>query len=204
MYITNSMERNNIFIKPLQLSDFSRKILSGLKTLFRTLIVGVIAIIFVFIVIMLSLFLIGFLPHFLNLGASYSYPEKEVKVMIKNTILGYLNEKTMFGERKRSIELLTVLGPSFSGSFDGYEICNAGVYNCKYGEREGENINYLYCKPTLLPPYIFCYKKTITSSSGEIQNVIKNCVYSFVLDPKTLEVVSIEFGPLHRMAESWC
>jgi len=55
-----------------------------------------------------------------------------------------------------------------------------------------------------LSPYIFCYKKIITSSTGEIQNVIEGCVYGFVLDPNNLEVVSIQFGPLDEQAKTLC
>ena len=51
---------------------------------------------------------------------------------------------------------------------------------------------------------LFCYKKIITSPTGEIQDVIKGCVYSFVLDQNKLEVVSIQFRPIHERAKTLC
>ncbi|MEM5814965.1 MAG: hypothetical protein QXD89_00540 [Candidatus Aenigmatarchaeota archaeon] len=135
----------------------------------------------------------------------YSYPNREVKLLIEKTIREYINEKYPWGEQKHTINDLIYFGPSFLGkSFNGYNICATGTYTCNYGKERGENINYLYCRPAFLSYYIFCYRKTIISTSGEIQNVIRNCVYNFVLNPKTLEVVSIEFGPLHQMAEGLC
>ncbi len=88
----------------------------------------------------------------------------------------------------------------FEGKFDGYEICALGNYVCDYGKERGENINYIYCKPydEYFNPYIFCFKKIIVSSSGEIQDVIKKCVYNFAFDPKKLEVVSIKIGQMEK------
>ena len=50
--------------------------------------------------------------------------------------------------------------------------------------------------------HIFCYKKIITSPTGEIQNVITSCAYNFVFDPNKLEVVSIQFGPIDEYAKT--
>jgi len=137
-----------------------------------------------------------------SVTSTYSYPYKEVKSLIEKTIIDYLNPKQPWVQR--SINDLEYFGPSFIGSFDGYSICASGTYSCDYGKEKGENINYLYCKPKYFSSYIFCYKKVITSTSGEIKDIIKNCVYSFVLNPKTLEVVSIDFGPLHQSAQGLC
>jgi len=52
--------------------------------------------------------------------------------------------------------------------------------------------------------HIFCYKKIITSPTGEIQDVIEGCVYGFVLNPNNLEVVSIQFGPIDEYAKTLC
>jgi hypothetical protein len=187
-------------IGSLLLAYGSGKQISGLKILSLLVIVGVI------IGIVLSNFsLLSGLKIEESMTSGYSYPNKEVKLMIEKTIRDYLAPKeTMWGVQQRSINDLTYFGPSFGASFDSYNICATGTYACSYGKEKGENINYLYCRPTYFSSYIFCYKKTIASTSGEIQNVMRNCVYNFVLDPKTLEVTSIEFGALHQMAESMC
>jgi|YelNatPaOPRAMG01_1025707.scaffolds.fasta_scaffold12410_4 hypothetical protein len=183
-------------IGSLLLAYGSTKHLSGLKIFSSLVIVGIV-----------SGILFSNLLSKLKIESvtSFSYPYKEAKAFIEKTIKDYLAPKsTFFGIQQRSINDLKVFGPSFSGSFDGYEICASGIYGCDYGKEKGENVNYLYCKPSFLSFYIFCYKKSIISSTGEIQNIIKNCVYNFVLDPKSLEVISIDFGPLHQMAESSC
>jgi hypothetical protein len=51
---------------------------------------------------------------------------------------------------------------------------------------------------------LFCYKKIITSPTGEIQDVIKGCAYSFVFDPNKLEVISIQLGPIDGRAKTLC
>ena len=51
--------------------------------------------------------------------------------------------------------------------------------------------------------YIYCYEKSTVSTEGEIQKITNGCVYDFVLDPKTISVISINFGPLHETATSW-
>jgi len=138
----------------------------------------------------------------------YSYPYKDVKSFIENTIRNYLETPSwlLLGSPGTINDLTSdniLLHPAFTGSFDGFTVCDTGYYICSYGNEEGENINYLYCKP-YLSPYIFCYKKIITSSTGEIQNVIEGCVYGFVLDPNNLEVVSIQFGPFDEQAKTSC
>jgi hypothetical protein len=187
-------------IGSLLLAYGSGKRISGLKLLSSLVIVGVIT------GIVLSNFsLLSRLKIEQPMTSGYSYPNKEVKLMIEKTIRDYLAPKeTMWGVQQRSINDLMYFGPSFGASFDSYNICATGTYACSYGKEKGENVNYLYCRPTYFSSYIFCYKKTITSISGEIQNVIRNCVYNFVLNPKSLEVISIEFGPLHQMAERLC
>jgi hypothetical protein len=184
-------------IGSLLLAYGSAKQLSGLKIFSSLIIVGIVG------GILFSNF--TFLSKLKTEAiTSSSYPYEETKSFIEKTIKDYLtSESTQLGIQ-RSIDDLKLFGPSFSGSFDGYEICVSGSYRCDYGKEKGENVNYFYCKPSFLSLYIFCYKKRIISSSGEIQNIIKNCVYSFVLDPKSLEVISIEFGPLHQTAESFC
>ncbi len=154
-----------------------------------------------------------------NLGVSFitkinelingnPYPYKEVKSFIENTIRKYLETPSwLLLWSPRTINDLTsdnvLLHPAFTGSFDGFTVCATGYYICSYGNEKGENINYLYCRH-YFSPYIFCYKKIITSPTGEIQNVIKGCVYSFVFDPNKLEVVSIQFGPIHEYAKTLC
>jgi hypothetical protein len=138
----------------------------------------------------------------------YSYPYKDVKSFIENTIRNYLETPSwlLLGSPGTINDLTSdniLLHPAFTGSFDGFTVCATGDYICSYGNEEGENINYLYCRP-YLSPYIFCYKKIITSSTGEIQNVIEGCVYGFVLDPNNLEVISIQFGPLDEQAKTSC
>lgn len=135
-------------------------------------------------------------------ATNYSYDIKMVKSIIEETIRKYINEEnpwSLWG-LKRTIDDLRYFGPSFSGNFNGYNICSTGDYVCDYGREKVENINYLYCRPRF-SSYIFCYRKVVISSSGEIQDLIKNCVYSFVLNPKTLEVASVEIGPLHERAK---
>lgn len=187
-------------IGSLLLAYGSGKQISGLKIFSSLVIVGIITGMF------LSNFsLLSGLKIEQAMTSGYSYPNREVKSMIEKTIKDYLAPKeTMLGVQQRSISDLTYFGPSFGNSFDGYDVCATGSYVCNYGKERGENVNYLYCRPAFFSPYIFCYKKIITSASGEIQNIIKNCVYSFVLNPKNLEVVSIEFGPLHQIAETLC
>ena len=138
----------------------------------------------------------------------YSYPYKEVKSFIENTIRNYLETPSwlLLGAPGTINDLTSdniLLHPAFTGSFDGFTVCATGDYKCSYGNQKGENINYLYCRP-YFSPYIFCYKKIITSPTGEIQNVIEGCVYGFVFDPNKLEVVSIQFGPLDEQAKTLC
>jgi hypothetical protein len=138
----------------------------------------------------------------------YSYPYKDVKSFIENTIRNYLETPSwlLLGSPGTINDLTSdniLLHPAFTGSFDGFTVCATGDYICSYGNEVGENVNYLYCRP-YLSPYIFCYKKIITSSTGEIQNVIEGCVYGFVLNPNNLEVVSIQFGPLDEQAKALC
>lgn len=187
-------------IGSLLLAYGSGKQISGFKIFSSLVIVSIVT-----GMLLSNLSLLSVLKMEQTITSSYSYPHKEIKLMIEKTIRDYLSEKYQWGELRRNINDLTYLGPSFLGkNFNGYNICDAGSYRCNYGKERGENINYLYCRPAFLSYYIFCFKKTITSVSGEIQNVIRNCVYSFVLDPKSLEVVSIEVGPLHHSAEHSC
>jgi ribosomal protein L37AE/L43A len=181
----------------LLLAYGSAKQISGPKIFSSLIIVGIISGIFLSNFSLSSESKIG-----QPITGSYSYPYKEVKSLIEKTIKDYLTPKEPWIQR--SVNDLKYLGPIFSGSFNGYSICASGTYSCDYGKEKGENINYLYCRPSAFSFYIFCYKKVITSTSGEIQNIIKNCVYNFVLDPKNLEVVSINFGSLHQTAESLC
>jgi len=69
-------------------------------------------------------------------------------------------------------------------------------YGCRVGSGEGENINYKYCEPTVpITDYpLFCLKKTIISEEGTIERIIEKCVYKFVVDPRTLDIVSVDCG----------
>jgi len=167
---------------------------------------------FLIAIIVCALFLsnlgVLFITKINELINGYSYPYKEVKSFIENTIRKYLETPSwLLLWSPRTINDLTsdnvLLHPAFTGSFDGFTVCATGYYICSYGNEKGENINYLYCRH-YFSPYIFCYKKIITSPTGEIQNVIKGCVYSFVFDPNKLEVVSIQFGPIHEYAKTLC
>jgi hypothetical protein len=173
------------------------------KGIFSSLLIAIIV-----CAIFLSNLGVLFITKINELINGYSYPYKEVKSFIENTIRNYLETPSwlLLGSTGSINDLTSdnvLLHPAFTGSFDGFTICATGDYICSYGNEKGENINYLYCRP-YLSPYIFCYKKIITSPTGEIQNVIEGCVYGFVFDPNKLEVVSIQFGPLDEQAKTSC
>ena len=167
-----------------------------------------------FLIVGISSWLLLFKPNFLQYFISspiinqtavkdYTHHYEEVKYFIEKTIKDYLSPSHQTWV-KRSINDLKFGVVYFSGSFKDYTVCDQGLYACEYGKEKGENVNYLYCRPSYFSSYIFCYKKTLTSDSGEIQDVIRKCVYEFVVDPKTLQVLSVKIGELAKDAKILC
>jgi len=145
------------------------------------------------------------LPTGLNQTAreEHSYYYEDVKSFIERTIKEHFSpsQRYFFDIAISNLKSGLIY---FSGSFNNYTVCDQGFYRCDYGKEKGENINYLYCKPTLFSSKIFCFKKIIASDSGEIKHVIKKCVYGFVIDPRTMQVLSVNIGDLTEDAKIYC
>ena len=180
------------FVGSILMSYNSGKKISGSKILISLIVVAIISF------LLLSNFEFSLSTSLQGAGVVSSYPEEEAKIIIEQEIRDYLTPQYEWSQR--SVQDLTAFPPIISGDYGGYTVCDSGTYSCSYGKAEGQNVNLLYCSPSYFSDFVFCYKKTITSQSGQIERVIRGCVNSFVFDPEKLQVVSIDFGPLNDMA----
>lgn len=68
--------------------------------------------------------------------------------------------------------------------------------NCRYGNQEGENVNYLYCDFEYLENFddrFIRLKKEVVSEEGKISEVVKWDIEKVVIDPREeVEIVSVK------------
>jgi len=81
----------------------------------------------------------------------------------------------------------------YKDNIDDWEICHFLEASCKLGYKQGQNVNYYYCEPSVwrfFYPNIFCIKKIIVTPNGNIEKIIVECVDNFITD-KNMKIINI-------------